>query len=479
MVDDRDVAGPQALDQVLGPAPEPRRAGSAGAGGRGPDLGAAQAGARPASARATIGRPTDRGDRRGPWRISAALSRALGGSEQLPRVPARGASSPLAAPSMRTISATSSSPSTRSTVARASPSTVRFVDPEVRRGQRGDLRQVRDADHLAVARQRAKPLADGARRVAADPGVDLVEHQRRLAARSPSPVSASMIRDSSPPEAASRSGDDSASPGWSRPGTRPSRRRRGRSPRDGARARPRAGPPPSPARASSAADPLARAPAPPRARPSPSSRREPGRARLGRRRAAASSSAARSSAFSSRSISLPAALGVLEHRLDRPAVLSLQPIERVEPLLDTARAARARPRSARGRRAARSPASSSSTAAARDPLGERVERRRRRPDRASPASAARQHRPRPAAVLGVAGDRRSAPAAAPRSASAWRSRSRSAASSRSSAGSGRDRLDLGELEAQQVEVALAGALALAELVELARAAAVASAWAAR
>ena len=54
----------------------------------------------------------------------------------------------------------------------------------------------------------AQPLADGPRRGAADAGVDLVEHDRRR--RRPAPVatliSASITRDSSPPEAISRSG---------------------------------------------------------------------------------------------------------------------------------------------------------------------------------------------------------------------------------------------------------------------------------
>ena len=55
--------------------------------------------------------------------------------------------------------------------------------------------------------ERPQPLADGAGGLAADAGVDLVEHERR--ADSPAPatlISASITRESSPPDAVSRSG---------------------------------------------------------------------------------------------------------------------------------------------------------------------------------------------------------------------------------------------------------------------------------
>ena len=112
------------------------------------------------------------------------------------------------APSMRTISATSSSPATRSTVAAVSPPAALLLDPEVGRRQRGDLRQVGDAEHLAALGELAQPLADRPRGVAAD---RRRRPRRRPACarprRSPSPLSASMIRESSPPEAASLSGE--------------------------------------------------------------------------------------------------------------------------------------------------------------------------------------------------------------------------------------------------------------------------------
>ena len=54
-----------------------------------------------------------------------------------------------------------------------------LLDPEVPVGQRRDLRQVGDAEHLALGAERAQALADRPRRLAADAGVDLVEDQRR------------------------------------------------------------------------------------------------------------------------------------------------------------------------------------------------------------------------------------------------------------------------------------------------------------
>ena len=82
-----------------------------------------------------------------------------------------------------------------------------LLEPEVDVGQRGDLGQVGDAEDLAALAERPQPLADDARGVAADAGVDLVEDQRPAPRRPrPSPLSASITRESSPPEAASRSG---------------------------------------------------------------------------------------------------------------------------------------------------------------------------------------------------------------------------------------------------------------------------------
>ena len=57
-----------------------------------------------------------------------------------------------------------------------------LLDREVAGRERGDLRQVRDAEDLAVLGQRAQLRAHRARRVPADAGVDLVEDQRGLGA---------------------------------------------------------------------------------------------------------------------------------------------------------------------------------------------------------------------------------------------------------------------------------------------------------
>ena len=80
--------------------------------------------------------------------------------------------------------------------------------PEVRIGERRDLRQVGHAEHLPARAQRLQQRADGRRDRAADAGVDLVEDR----ASAPAPTSlvttwiASAIRDSSPPEATLASG---------------------------------------------------------------------------------------------------------------------------------------------------------------------------------------------------------------------------------------------------------------------------------
>src|SRR6185369_5167333 len=52
-----------------------------------------------------------------------------------------------------------------------------LLEPEVDVGERGDLRQVGDAEDLAAGAERPQPLADDAGGVAADAGVDLVEDQ--------------------------------------------------------------------------------------------------------------------------------------------------------------------------------------------------------------------------------------------------------------------------------------------------------------
>ena len=437
MVDHGDVAGPEALDQLLGaPAEAARCRGSLWLGGDAPSPGAYV-------------------PRRG----------ALGGLRAAPARGGSAASSPSPPPSIRTISATSSSPSTRSTVARRLAPIDALLDPEVGCGHRGHLGQVGDAEHLPLLAERAQPLADRPRGVAADAGVDLVEDVGRRAARRP----LARQREHHPRELAAggrvaerrdrhpRVGRDAE--GRPAPGPAP------RSPPGAARARPRA------LRRSS---PAARAPWRPA---SPARRAALARTSLSPparsvrvRIAFASSASSRSVVSSAPSIALDlgaAVLGVGEHRLDRAAVLALQAVERVEALLDLLQPARARPRCPRRSRAARRPAPAAPTRRPRGALGELVERRvdalpggqrrlgdpdrlgrsarpRRRPttrrERLGGRAAQRLRVAQPLALGGQLGLLR---------------------------GIGLGRLDLVELVAQQVEVALARPLALADPLQLA------------
>ena len=155
------------------------------------------------------------------------------------------ASSERSPPSMRRISSTTPSPSRRSTVARAWPPATSFSMPEVGAGERGDLRQMGDAEDLAAGAERPQPLAHDPRRLAADPGVDLVEDDRpgagRFAESRSAPASPARARRRRPPRAAA----PPRCPGSARPAARPSRGRWGRTRRDGARGRPPASRPPS------------------------------------------------------------------------------------------------------------------------------------------------------------------------------------------------------------------------------------------
>ena len=287
-------------------------------------------------------------------RLPASASRLSGSGrgQQLAGV-ALGGVAGASPPSMRPISSTSSSPSSCSTVARAALARESFTSRKWV-GQRGDLRQVGDADAPAGRSPSvAQPLADGAGGVAADAGVDLVEDQGAGAAPpAPSPVSASITRESSPPEAASRSGAGSI-PGLG--ATRSSTasapfgaeavgvrlehdlERRARH-RERARARP-------PTRSLERRRRL---------------RSRPGSARFASfaRRAAASASAVLELGGPLLGVLepldlRPAALGVGEHRLDVAAVLSLQAVERARAAPRSRPDAPGRPRSRRGRRAAR------------------------------------------------------------------------------------------------------------------------------
>ena len=201
VVDDGDVAGREPLDQVLGAAAEP-----------GDALDRPRPGPRRSAVRAAQGSdgdwrwPRSEVNRSGKRR-KARVAQASGGREQLAGVAGRrlvGAAAAEHAADLLddplAVEALAPSPSPRS------PSTS-FSRRKWVAGQRGDLRQVGDADHLAALAERAQPLADDAGGVAADPGVDLVEDQgRRRRPPAPRPQRASITRESSPPEAASRSG---------------------------------------------------------------------------------------------------------------------------------------------------------------------------------------------------------------------------------------------------------------------------------
>src|SRR3954454_23815516 len=59
----------------------------------------------------------------------------------------------------------------------------RLLDAEVPRGDRRDLRQMSDAEELMLIAEPAQTLAHGPRGLSPDTRVDLVEHERRGAAR--------------------------------------------------------------------------------------------------------------------------------------------------------------------------------------------------------------------------------------------------------------------------------------------------------
>src|SRR3954454_739119 len=80
---------------------------------------------------------------------------------------------------------------------RARPSAVDpFLDCEMRIGVGGDLRQVRDAEHLECRPQRAQLAADDVGDAAANAGIDLVEDQpgRRCARRTIGGVAEAVAR---------------------------------------------------------------------------------------------------------------------------------------------------------------------------------------------------------------------------------------------------------------------------------------------
>ena len=291
--------------------------------------------ARPAPSRPSLGPRTRRGGRR--CRTGAAAP-AQAAVQQLARVRAlRGARRRSSAPSIRTSSPTTCGSASSTTVVQRRLGVRVLVDREVPVGERGDLRQVRDAQHLAAAR-RARAAA---RRRRARSGRRCPRRSRRTRASpaTPSlatPSSASITRESSPPEAISRSGAgrhagvrreqdlDGVGARGARLGSlsttskrRALHRQLGELLAHGAL---RAAAPPSRAR-----------------------RAAPARARRARPRAGSSSAAPRLERVLGAAqlvVARAAALGVLEHRLDRAAVLSLEPLEHGQALLDGVERAR-------------------------------------------------------------------------------------------------------------------------------------------
>ena len=260
-------------------------------------------------------------------------------------------------------------------------------------------------------------------------------------------ISASITRDSSPPEAISRSGPgghagvradqelDGVAPAAPNGPAAPRRRSAAPRPRTSNVASAIA------SSASSAHTAFASAPAALLAR-----RAQPRRQLVERARRAASSSAS-SRAVVSLGVREPvalgaAALGVLEHRCDRAAVLSLQPRELLEALLDRREALRVRlqrvqvgAQLARRCPAARRRPPPRATRARRAP-------RRCRPRARSSAAAPRQQRHAPRQSVAPGSSASAAAEAAWRSVSTAPSRPRSRSSSASSSSAGRDGLDL-------------------------------------
>ena len=316
-------AGVEALDQVLGAPPE--------AGG--PSIGRALA---PRPLR--VGRNERARSCGGWWSPSPPIIpvRRTAQARRLRAAPVR-ACSPSCRRGRRRASGRSRRPARRRRP--SAPSAVACSPPtsfSIRKwvsGQRGDLRQVGDAEHLALVAQRPQPLADRAGGVAADPGVDLVEDE----GRGPAPRALARERQHHPRELAARGrvaqrrdrhpgvGRDPeldrllARARRSRPGAARARPRASRRSSRAARARSATRFSSSPAadvRASLSSAASSRAPLRRLGQLAP---RAPRRARR-RPRSARSRSRQR--------------LGVGQDGLDRAAVLALQPVEHVEALLD-------------------------------------------------------------------------------------------------------------------------------------------------
>ena len=197
--------GAEPLDEVLGPAPQ-----AGAADDRRPRRAGARFRARAAAPRPvrTIGAMRTRDYPRGRREARPRRPGAQAAFEQLARVTARRG----VATRRRRASGRSRRPARRRRPARPSPApppaAARFAIRKWVVGQRRDLRQVGDADHLPARRPARRSRSPTARAVLPPiPASISSKTSVRSPRRGPSPVSASMIRDSSPPDAASRSGD--------------------------------------------------------------------------------------------------------------------------------------------------------------------------------------------------------------------------------------------------------------------------------
>ncbi len=121
----------------------------------------------------TVPGPGPRGSWARPFaaELWSSISRAVPSEASVRRLPARS----------RAISVTRSSRLEALDVGEGPVLLDLFLDPEMVRGGRGDLREVRDADDLVASGQVAELLGDELGRLAADAGVDLVEDERLAA----------------------------------------------------------------------------------------------------------------------------------------------------------------------------------------------------------------------------------------------------------------------------------------------------------
>ena len=323
---------------------------------------------------------------------------------------------------------------------------------------------MRDAERLPLLRERAQLLAHDARGRAAHAGIDLVEHHR---ARAPAPVatvmSASITRESSPPDAISRSGpggtpgfgairNSTASRRWpSRASGSPRRRAPGHAHLERAS---------SIATSASSAAPRLREPTR-RVDARGVSSDASSRHRLARAAASSCSRRAVSSLGAHEPVALgAAALGVLEHGRDRATVLALETRRQLEPLLERRETLRVGLEPAEIAAQLAAPMSCSSYERA-EPRGERVEAGSSALAARSSSASTRPARERARrAVVALRLDRLGRSPGRARSVSTAASRDRSRSSSAFSSSVGRDGVDLRDLELQQVEVAIAHAQAL-------------------